>query len=88
MHMIEDICFGVPKAEVHVHLEGCLDAEYLQILVRRHGEGQELVEARRALEESSLDLDRFFKVYYGASALLRSQDDFGELLLRYLNRAV
>ncbi len=49
MHMIEDICFGVPKAEVHVHLEGCLDAEYLQILVRRHGEGQELVEARRAL---------------------------------------
>lgn len=44
-------------------------------------------EVASLMGQEQFDLDTFFTAYYGAQALLKTAEDFGELLARYLNKA-
>lgn len=81
---IEDM----PKAELHVHVEGTLEPELKFELARRNG--AELpyrsVEEMRAAYDFD-NLPSFLKVYYEGMSVLLTERDFYDLTMAYLNKA-
>ena len=80
---------GLPKAELHVHLEGTLEPALKLRLAERNGVdiGQRTVEEVAATYEFD-SLTSFLAVYYPAMEVLREERDFYELARDYLERAV
>jgi adenosine deaminase len=78
----------VPKAELHLHLEGTLEPELLFELAARNHVSLPYadVEAVRAAYVFA-DLQAFLDVYYAACQTLRTERDFYDLTLTYLTRA-
>jgi adenosine deaminase len=79
---------GLPKAELHMHLEGSIEPELMLALARRNGISlpwQTADELRAAYRFT--DLQSFLDLYYvGCRVLLREQD-FYDMTLAYLRRA-
>lgn len=80
---------GLPKAELHLHLEGTLEPELMMRLAERNAvtPPYDSVEAARAAYEFS-DLQSFLDLYYAGCAVLLTEDDFYDLTWAYLVRAV
>jgi len=80
---------GLPKAELHVHLEGTLEPALKLRLAQRNGIeiGQHSVEEVEATYQFD-SLTSFLGVYYPAMDVLREEQDFYELARAYLERAV
>jgi adenosine deaminase len=74
---------SLPKAEVHVHLEGCLDASDIEELAREAGES--LPRPKDRLFEFS-DLGSFLEFLDWACALVRSPDQLARLAYRFAQR--
>lgn len=86
--MTEDFAVAVPKAELHVHLEGTLEPEMMFELARRNDVAllyANVEEVRGAYDFG--DLQSFLDVYYRSCAVLRTERDFYELTFAYLRRA-
>lgn len=79
----------LPKAELHVHIEGTFEPELIFECAERHGIQLEYpsVDALRAAYRFN-DLSSFLKLYYQAMAVLREERDFYELTTAYLKRAI
>jgi adenosine deaminase len=79
---------GLPKAELHVHLEGTLEPALKLQLAERNGIdiGQSTVEEVEATYEFD-SLTSFLAVYYPAMQVLREEQDFYDLAHAYLVRA-
>lgn len=75
----------LPKAELHLHIEGTLEPETVFELARRHDVALPYasVEDLRAAYDFT-DLQSFLDVYYANMAVLRTRDDFAELASAYL----
>jgi adenosine deaminase len=79
---------SLPKAELHLHLEGTLEPELLFELADRNGirlPYADIDAARRAYVFG--DLQSFLDVYYAGCAVLVTEQDFYELTSAYLARA-
>ena len=78
----------MPKAELHIHIEGSLEPELIFKLAARHGLTLPYasVEALRAAYAFS-DLQSFLDIYYAGAAVLRTEQDFFDLAWAYLERA-
>ncbi|MEV6202388.1 adenosine deaminase [Streptomyces sp. NPDC051771] len=78
----------LPKAELHLHIEGTLEPELAFALAERNGvtlpyaTAEELREAYRFS-----DLQSFLDLYYALMAVLRTPEDFTALADAYLERA-
>ena len=79
----------LPKAELHLHIEGSLEPEMMFELARRNGVALPYasVEAVCAAYDFS-DLQSFLDLYYSGSAELRTERDFHDLTAAYVRRAV
>jgi adenosine deaminase len=79
---------ALPKAELHVHLEGTLEPELIFALAERHGVAPPAddVEALRA-RYAFRNLASFLELYYGNMAVLRRAEDFAAMTTAYLERA-
>jgi adenine deaminase len=79
---------GLPKAELHVHLEGTLEPALKLKLAERNGIdiGQRTVEEVEATYEFD-SLTSFLAVYYPAMRVLNEEQDFYDLAHAYLERA-
>jgi adenosine deaminase len=78
----------LPKAELHLHIEGTLEPELMFELARRNGVRLPYPDAeavRRAY--SFTNLQSFLDVYYQACSVLIHERDFYELTAAYLARA-
>jgi adenine deaminase len=78
----------VPKAELHLHIEGTLEPELMFELARRNGirlPYADTAAVRRAYRFSNLQ--SFLDVYYRACSVLIHERDFYELTAAYLDRA-
>lgn len=78
----------LPKAELHLHIEGTLEPELAFALAARGGISLPYADAdelRRAY--SFTDLQSFLDLYYALMAVLRTEDDFADLADAYLERA-
>ena len=76
----------LPKAELHVHIEGTLEPELLVKLGRRNGVAMPGTDELRA-EYRFTGLQSFLDLYYRNVAVLRTEADFHELAVAYLARA-
>ncbi len=79
---------GLPKAELHLHIEGTLEPELMFALADRNGRAlafASVEEVRRAYEFD--DLQSFLDIYYEACAVLVTEQDFYDLTIAYLRRA-
>ncbi len=79
---------GLPKAELHMHLEGSLEPEQMFTIARRNKIAipfQNAEEVRKAYRFSNLQ--DFLDIYYASANVLRTQEDFYDLTLAYLKRA-
>ena len=79
---------GLPKAELHMHIEGSLEPELMFELARRNGVAIPYpdVEAVRAAYSFSR-LQDFLDIYYQGAAVLRTEEDFRDLAVAYFDRA-
>ncbi len=79
---------GLPKAELHLHLEGTLEPDLKLALAQRNGIDldQKTVAEVQATYEFN-DLASFLAVYYPAMEVLRTEQDFYDLAAAYLRRA-
>lgn len=80
--------FSLPKAELHIHVEGTFEPELIFECSERNGVTIEYsdVDALRAAYRFT-DLASFLKLYYQALAVLREERDFYDLTMAYLRRA-
>src|SRR5215831_4727774 len=79
---------GMPKAELHVHLEGTLEPELKFELAARNGLDlpyRSAAEMRAAYAFD--DLTSFLAVYYEGMSVLRTKADFHALAMAYFRKA-
>jgi adenine deaminase len=84
----EQFIRGLPKAELHVHIEGTLEPELAFHLATKHGVAlphKDVAALRRAYDFSNLQ--SFLDIYFAGAAVLQDEDDFYELTVAYLKRA-
>jgi adenosine deaminase len=84
---MEGFLRALPKAELHLHIEGTLEPELAFRLAERNGVSLPYgsVDELRAAYEFE-DLQSFLDVYYAAAAGLRTEQDFRDLTVAYLDR--
>lgn len=79
---------GIPKAELHLHIEGTIEPEHAFRLAGRNGvelPWASVDDLRRAYDFD--DLQSFLDVYYAVTAVLQVADDFREITDAYFARA-
>jgi len=78
---------GLPKAELHMHIEGSLEPELMFALARRNGVEIpfDSVAAVRAAYSFS-NLQDFLDIYYQGANVLRTEQDFKDLATAYFDR--
>jgi len=79
---------GLPKAELHLHIEGTLEPELMFSLAQRNKltlRFSSPAEVRKAYEFK--DLQSFLDIYYEGAAVLRTPEDFHDLATAYFERA-
>jgi adenosine deaminase len=78
----------LPKAELHIHLEGSLEPELLFELANRNGVeiGFDSVESLRSAYVFS-DLQEFLDIYYVGMNVLLTERDYYDLATAYFERA-
>ncbi len=79
---------ALPKAELHLHIEGTLEPEMMFELARRNGAALPYrdLEAVRAAYQFE-NLQSFLDLYYAGAAVLCTEADFHDLTMAYLRRA-
>jgi adenosine deaminase len=78
----------MPKAELHIHIEGSLEPELIFEMARRNGVKLAFpsVEALRAAYAFT-DLQSFLDIYYAGASVLLHERDFADMAWAYLQRA-
>jgi adenosine deaminase len=88
MERLPALLAAMPKAELHIHIEGSLEPELIFALAQRNGVPlpyASVEDLRRAY--AFTNLQSFLDIYYaGASVLLQAQD-FHDMAWAYLQRA-
>lgn len=85
---LPDFLRGLPKAELHIHIEGSLEPELIFALAQRNR--VELpyasVETLRAAYAFT-NLQSFLDIYYAGASVLRTEQDFHDMAWAYFQRA-
>ena len=85
---VNDFARDVPKAELHLHIEGTLEPELMLELAERNQVSlpyPDVDAVRRAYVFD--DLQSFLDIYYAGCAVLITEQDFYDLTAAYLSRA-
>ncbi len=79
---------GLPKAELHIHIEGSLEPELMFELAARNNISLpfgSIEEVRKAYNFS--DLQSFLNIYYAGAGVLIKEQDFYDMTWAYLKKA-
>lgn len=83
-----DFIQSLPKAELHVHLEGTLEPEHIFSLAERNNISLKYKTPQEVVAAYDFhDLPSFLGIYYAAMDVLREEEDFYELAMHYFQRA-
>jgi adenine deaminase len=88
MPQVTSFIAALPKAELHMHLEGSLEPETLMALAQRNGvrlSHPDAAALRRAYQFKNLQ--SFLDLYYLGLTVLQTDVDFYEMTAAYLTRA-
>src|SRR5690606_23418006 len=83
-----DFLRRLPKAELHLHIEGTLEPDMIFALAKRNGVvlPYPSVEALRQAYQFT-NLQSFLDLYYAGASVLITEDDFHDMTMAYLQRA-
>ena len=85
---IEDFIKGIPKAELHLHIEGTFEPELMFKIAGRNNvqlKYKSIEEIREAYKFSNLQ--DFLDIYYQGAGILTEEEDFYDLTWAYLEKA-
>eukprot|EP01013_Petalomonas_cantuscygni_P016056 TRINITY_DN32999_c0_g1_i1.p1 TRINITY_DN32999_c0_g1~~TRINITY_DN32999_c0_g1_i1.p1 ORF type:complete len:341 (+),score=59.04 TRINITY_DN32999_c0_g1_i1:152-1174(+) len=85
---MEEFIAGIPKAELHLHIEGTLEPEQKFLFAKRNGVSlpySSASEMRAAYKFD--DLPSFLAQYYEGMTVLRTEEDFYDLTYAFLKKA-
>ena len=85
---MEAFIHGIPKAELHIHIEGSLEPELMFELAAKNGirlPFESVADIRRAYDFT--DLQSFLDIYYQGAQVLITEDDFYQMTWAYLQKA-
>ena len=85
---LRNVLQRMPKAELHMHIEGSLEPELIFALAERNGVKLNYAfveELRRAY--AFKDLQSFLDIYYAGASVLITEQDFYDMTWAYLQRA-
>lgn len=84
---LDSFIAGLPKAELHLHIEGSLEPELMFALAKRNDVAipYASVEDVRAAYDFS-NLQDFLDIYYAGADVLRTRADFRDLATAYFDR--
>ena len=88
MNDLDAFVARLPKAELHMHLEGSIEPKLMLALARRNGVAlpwKTTDELRAAYRFS--DLQSFLDLYYAGCQVLLREQDFYDMTIAYLRRA-
>ncbi|MDO9031459.1 MAG: adenosine deaminase [Hydrogenophaga sp.] len=85
---LPELLQAMPKAELHIHIEGSLEPELIFALAQRNGVALSYpsVEALRAAYAFT-DLQTFLDIYYAGASVLLKEEDFHDMAWAYLSKA-
>jgi adenine deaminase len=85
---LEEFIKGIPKAELHLHIEGTLEPELMFELAKRNN-----IEIKHKSVQSLRDaynfnnLQEFLDIYYEGASVLITEQDFYDMTFAYLEKA-
>jgi len=85
---MEAFIHNIPKAELHIHIEGSLEPELMFELAAKnsvHLPYDSVADIRRAYDFT--DLQSFLDIYYQGAQVLLTEDDFYQMTWAYLQKA-
>ncbi|MBS0453422.1 MAG: adenosine deaminase [Proteobacteria bacterium] len=85
---LPDLLRAIPKAELHMHIEGSLEPELIFALAQRNGVSipyASVEELRKAY--AFTNLQTFLDIYYAGASVLITEQDFYDMAWAYLERA-
>lgn len=84
---MKDFINNIPKAELHLHIEGTLEPELMFKLAKKNSvelEYKTMEDIKNAYNFTNLQ--SFLDIYYSGAKVLLTQEDFYELTYEYLKR--
>ena len=85
---LPELLRAMPKAELHMHIEGSLEPELIFALAQRNGVRipyASVEELRKAY--AFTNLQSFLDIYYAGASVLLKEQDFYDMAWAYLERA-
>jgi len=85
---MRDFITSLPKAELHLHIEGTLEPELMFALAKRNGIAIRYpsVAALRAAYQFD-NLQSFLDIYYEGAGVLQRREDFADMAMAYFSKA-
>jgi adenosine deaminase len=85
---LPELLRAMPKAELHLHIEGTLEPELILALAQKNGVALAYpsIDALRAAYSFS-DLQSFLDIYYAGASVLLHESDFEAMAMAYYARA-
>jgi len=85
---VEEFINGIPKAELHLHIEGTLEPELMFEIARRNSIEIKYASVRELREAYDFNnLQEFLDIYYQGASVLINEQDFYDLTWAYLEKA-
>ena len=85
---LQKICYGIPKAELHVHIEGTFEPELIFEIATRNKITLPYSSIEELKEKYNFsNLQEFLDIYYSACSILITERDFEDLMYAYLKKS-
>jgi adenosine deaminase len=86
-NQLQQLAENLPKAELHLHIEGTLEPEMVLRLAKKNGVDLPYATADELKRLYNFkDLQSFLDLYYQATAVLQTEQDFFDLTWAYMQR--